>query len=499
MTHNRYFYHVAPLSSDANALNSAIESVGFDLVNSVSSPPITQAITDEIKDRAKQWAATKGIKIDFDNATVQLTDFPGVVSSFEDPILAFSTMMIMSSNLFGTSTAIRLNNVKHMLAIISRESNYDPNALNSSTSASGLFQFLEPAYTAAVTYGKAIIKQDALLSIIYRAFGNFMVSQYGVASVHRGPWPTDKTDLDQLAAVLGQLWFLNLRIAEDWTWTADGYRTKKTFKEGSNARMLMKDYAAVLSNREMGRQLLMTFYNVYPYGLALTSFPYPTALVKDVVYYGKMSKIDRFGKFIKFIAPMSFKLKEIISKVSDLVQLGDVAAGYTKLSIAHATTDIHALNSLIADSITPPINDKFSIVAAGTGKITITKAGKQNKWQGPTHPGIDLQAAYQQPVFSLIDGYVTDASFYPSSGNYLKVSVNSDDYDGVVVMHLSKMIASKGDHVVKGQLIGLAGSTGTKSTGTHVHLGVIDNHKWIDPEISFIKDNIKEVTNAPGT
>jgi len=37
--------------------------------------------------------------------------------------------------------------------------------------------------------------------------------------------------------------------------------------------------------------------------------------------------------------------------------------------------------------------------------------------------------------------------------------------------HLSKVLVKSGDHVTKGQVLGLAGSTG-RSTGTHLHYEV---------------------------
>ncbi|MFA7229162.1 MAG: M23 family metallopeptidase, partial [Melioribacteraceae bacterium] len=50
-----------------------------------------------------------------------------------------------------------------------------------------------------------------------------------------------------------------------------------------------------------------------------------------------------------------------------------------------------------------------------------------------------------------------------------------------VYLHLSKLNAGDGQKIKKGEVIGLAGSTG-RSTGPHLHLGVQWYKKRIDPQ-----------------
>ena len=51
--------------------------------------------------------------------------------------------------------------------------------------------------------------------------------------------------------------------------------------------------------------------------------------------------------------------------------------------------------------------------------------------------------------------------------------------------HLSRINVTKGQAVVRGQFIGEVGSTG-KSTGPHLHLGVMVNGSYVDPQKGWL-------------
>lgn len=90
------------------------------------------------------------------------------------------------------------------------------------------------------------------------------------------------------------------------------------------------------------------------------------------------------------------------------------------------------------------------------------------------HPGIDLAAPMGSPILATSDGEVTFAGRKAAYGNVVDVEHGF----GIVTRyaHLSKVIASEGQKVRKGQVIGLEGSTG-RSTGPHLHYEVrIDDH-----------------------
>jgi len=104
------------------------------------------------------------------------------------------------------------------------------------------------------------------------------------------------------------------------------------------------------------------------------------------------------------------------------------------------------------------------------------------------HNGIDFAVGEGDSVYAITDGIVRLAgeNFY-FNGNFVLL----DHGQGLssVYLHLSKIFVQNGERIKKGEVIGLAGSTG-RSTGPHLHLGVQWLNKRIDP-LSLLE--IKEI------
>ncbi|MEJ5351186.1 MAG: M23 family metallopeptidase [Melioribacteraceae bacterium] len=104
------------------------------------------------------------------------------------------------------------------------------------------------------------------------------------------------------------------------------------------------------------------------------------------------------------------------------------------------------------------------------------------------HNGIDFSTNEGDSVYAITDGIVRLAgeNFY-FNGNFVLL----DHGQGLssIYLHLSKIFVQNGQRIKKGEVIGLAGSTG-RSTGPHLHLGVQWFNKRIDP-LSLLE--IKEI------
>lgn len=103
------------------------------------------------------------------------------------------------------------------------------------------------------------------------------------------------------------------------------------------------------------------------------------------------------------------------------------------------------------------------------------------------HKGLDLQAKLKQEIYTPADGIVTRAEYVRGYGLCVNVK-HSQDYS-TVYAHLNNLIVSKGDSVSKGDVVGLAGSTG-KSTNVHLHYEVRKENLPLDPE-DFINIQVK--------
>ena len=85
------------------------------------------------------------------------------------------------------------------------------------------------------------------------------------------------------------------------------------------------------------------------------------------------------------------------------------------------------------------------------------------------HEGLDFAADKGTPVYATADGTVVMAGWQSGYGNLVEIS---HGYNYVTrYAHLSKIIATEGEKVKRGDLIGEVGNTG-KSTGNHLHYEV---------------------------
>jgi murein DD-endopeptidase MepM/ murein hydrolase activator NlpD len=86
--------------------------------------------------------------------------------------------------------------------------------------------------------------------------------------------------------------------------------------------------------------------------------------------------------------------------------------------------------------------------------------------------GVDLASYLGAPVFAAAEGDVIIAArggWNGGYGNYVVIAHQNGTQ--TLYAHLSSVLVSAGDHVVRGAQIGLVGSTG-KSTGPHLHFEV---------------------------
>lgn len=95
------------------------------------------------------------------------------------------------------------------------------------------------------------------------------------------------------------------------------------------------------------------------------------------------------------------------------------------------------------------------------------------------HAGLDLLADPAQPVRAAFDGLVVFAAWNGSFGK--QIEVQHDPRLTTRYSHLQTLLVPEGSKVKKGDVIGLAGSTG-QSTGTHLHFELMRNGEPENPE-----------------
>ncbi|NLI78980.1 MAG: M23 family metallopeptidase [Candidatus Riflebacteria bacterium] len=94
------------------------------------------------------------------------------------------------------------------------------------------------------------------------------------------------------------------------------------------------------------------------------------------------------------------------------------------------------------------------------------------------HPAIDIRARPGTPVIAPVGGMVVSAGRAGGMGRMVKVRTAS----GLTLYfgHLSAIRCARGQHLRRGQVLGLVGSTG-RSTGPHLHFSVARAGRYLDP------------------
>ena len=94
------------------------------------------------------------------------------------------------------------------------------------------------------------------------------------------------------------------------------------------------------------------------------------------------------------------------------------------------------------------------------------------------HKGMDIATRKGREVRATADGLVIEASYRSQEGNIVKINHGHGLF--TCYFHLSKIAAKDGMRVKRGDVIGYVGDTG-RSTGPHLHYGVLVNNVPVNP------------------
>ncbi|NIK78348.1 murein DD-endopeptidase MepM/ murein hydrolase activator NlpD [Paenibacillus castaneae] len=171
----------------------------------------------------------------------------------------------------------------------------------------------------------------------------------------------------------------------------------------------------------------------------------------------------------------NYKMKQIaaISQQTDLdLQLLNVMVDSMEQSMA--LTLQHAQERrMMVDAYPSGWPTKTISITSGFGYRSDPFTGRMT-----FHAGIDIIGMLGDPVFSAADGVVSETGFDKSLGNYIII----DHLGGLQseYMHLKQSMAKEGDLVVRGEKIGLLGSSG-RSTGPHLHFQIYQKKVAVNP------------------
>jgi len=122
----------------------------------------------------------------------------------------------------------------------------------------------------------------------------------------------------------------------------------------------------------------------------------------------------------------------------------------------------------------------FTWPCPASSRITSRFGARSSPTEGASsnHKGIDIGAPTGTNIVAAASGTVVVSTYSYSAGNYIMINHGGGVY--TVYMHASKLLASVGDSVKKGEVIAKVGSTGY-STGPHLHFGIRVNGTYVNP------------------
>ncbi len=180
-------------------------------------------------------------------------------------------------------------------------------------------------------------------------------------------------------------------------------------------------------------------------------------------------------KDVGIVEKYDTELKKFTSVETCVSKLYEAPPKTTTTYMASNTNYMQSVNSgNVTGSSSRKVNLGVALIKPISGIIT-TRFGSR----GYGHRGLDVAAPSGTPIKAAAGGTVTTAGWNNSYGYMLIVSHGN----GVqtVYAHCSQLIATKGQSVAQGQVIGKVGSTGN-STGPHLHFEIRVNGVLQDPQ-----------------
>ena len=144
----------------------------------------------------------------------------------------------------------------------------------------------------------------------------------------------------------------------------------------------------------------------------------------------------------------------------------------------------------------PVSRDAFMLVTSPYGP----RKDPMDRTKTQIHHGIDIKTNSDAVLATENNGTIVAVNHNTNTGSGKSVTVEYSRADGsatrIQYMHLSQINVQKGDSVNAGQKLGVSGNTGSRTTGEHLHLGVINvsadgKQQWVNPAAYLSEINQK--------
>ncbi len=250
---------------------------------------------------------------------------------------------------------------------------------------------------------------------------------------------------------------------------ADDDKPNEKFKKYDNVGQSYEDHSKVLMAQryqQYVRNLSPDDYKGWATGIKKGGYASANSYVSTVVKVIESANLQRFDQMV--MQQMKAEGKQFGIQANPLPNDKDTTKGK---STGYSM---------------PVQRTEFMLVTSPYGK----REDPINKGQTQIHHGIDIKTNKESVLATENNGVVVGVDHRTTTSGGKTVTVEYAREDGtktrVQYMHLSEIAVKKGDTVNAGQKLGVSGNTGTRVTGEHLHLGVInvstDNKlQWVNP------------------
>ena len=256
---------------------------------------------------------------------------------------------------------------------------------------------------------------------------------------------------------------------------ADDDKPNEKFKKYDNVGQSYEDHSKVLMAQryqQYVRNLSPDDYKGWAVGIKKGGYASANSYVNTVVSVIEGANLHRFDQIV--MKQMKAEGKQFGVQSNPLSDNGRTNAKSTGMNLPQSSYSM------------PVQRKEFMLITSPYGQ----REDPMNKGKTQIHHGIDIKTNKESVLATENNGVVVGVDHRTTTGGGKTVTVEYAREDGtktrVQYMHLSEISVKKGDTVNAGQKLGVSGNTGTRTTGEHLHLGVInvsaDNKmQWVNP------------------
>ena len=266
---------------------------------------------------------------------------------------------------------------------------------------------------------------------------------------------------------------------------ADDDKPNEKFKKYDNVGQSYEDHSKVLMAQryqQYVRNLSPDDYKGWAVGIKKGGYASANSYVSTVVSVIEGANLHRFDQMV--MQQMKAEGKQFGVKSNPLSDNSNANVKSTGVNLPQSSYSM------------PVQRKEFMLITSPYGQ----REDPINKGKTQIHHGIDIKTNKDNVLATENNGTIIGVDHRTTPGGGKTVTVEYAREDGtktrVQYMHLSEISVKKGDTVNAGQKLGVSGNTGTRTTGEHLHFGVInvsaDNKlQWVNPAAYLAEINQK--------